>query len=369
MLTKTLLALPLLGLLVASASAQSFYIDFTTLPSPTSPDSGQFAGIPGTWNTVASNASGFGLVTTTGNPDNTDITLNGYSAGSNAAGVSFPVDLDPLYRDYVATVGGGFRDITLDDMDMGSYVAVLYSFVPNRSTQFQIETSTNIFGPDAVICPWSFPGTHSITETLVTIPFTVDFQNDTVTIRARGENFPGIVNGMQIIPTFGTAGCQIQPPNSLGAAPDIAGTGSNVAATNDLTLQVGLLPGALPNATPASPGAIVCFVSNFENASVPALCPVNSNVSTGTRCIGNNNLARVPVFDPVTGAASPGAVGFTTSFGTYALDVDLPSLAAQGISVGAGDTIYFQMVYRDLPDATCASSLVRWTNSVSITLQ
>lgn len=359
MLSKSLASLTAVCFLTAAASGQAFNIDINVAPGmPPDNMNGGFPDIPGDWNAVPPGAVAQQLFGLTMVLDNSDITLSATAPGMN---FGIPAAFMDLYEDY-AFNQGPIETVTIDDLDVGDYTLVLYSWAPSASTFFEAVVGGVAVDSGIVNCPPTFPALGYVPgETLTTLSFSIVVPNDTLTINVWTEEF-GVLNGIQLFETFGDAGCMQPVPNSQGGFPDIIGVGSNVTAQNSLSLRVGVLPGTLPPANPMNPGAIVCFASNVENASVPVTCPINPAVVTGVRCIGPGTLVRV-----LTG--NPGAIGFTTTFGTYSLDVDLPFLASQGINTAPGSTIYFQMIYRDSPSAACASNLVRWTNSVGITLQ
>ncbi len=133
---------------------------------------------------------------------------------------------------------------------------------------------------------------------------------------------------------------------------------------NDIVLDCSILPFTLPPlSTP-----ILTFVSNQNLANLPSNCLL-STPSIGVQCIGNSmGTSLVRAKDPAGGASG---VGTATGFGTYQVPIDLNALAAQGLNVNSGNTLYFQMIYRDswLPTDPCVAPQVnRWTNSLVLQL-
>lgn len=354
---KNLLALPVIGLLAASASAQAFNIDLNVAPGTEPiPSYGAFTGISGFWNPTTQGVTGQPLQLLNGAIDNSTITITPATMGTNSALIPL-VDAD-LMVDYMAN--DTFQEtVTIDNLDVGDYTLVLYSWAPTSSTFFTVEA--NGFTQDSGVVTamgGTYPGFVQ-GESLLTLQFTNSTPNGTMVLDMFTESF-SVLNGMQLFPSYGTAGCTQPVPNSQGGTPDIIGTGSIVAADNSLVVRAGILPSAALPWNPNSPGAVVTFVSNQENNNAPFVCPNDPTVVTGVRCIGPG-LARI-----VTG--NPGQVGFISN-GVYSVPVDLVQLASQGINTAPGSTLYFQMVYRDTPDAFCTVNLARWTNSVAITLQ
>lgn len=346
-------------LFAAASAAQSFNIDIDGTPPPTT--YGAFAAQPGTWNTVAVLPTPQPLVTLTGAPDNSTASITGPAIQASQGGI--PAPETELYSDF-AGVGTDPARLTVTQLAAGSYVAVLYSYFPNVSTRFTL-TAGGVAQTADVNSPGMFPG-FSVGQSMAQFAFTIGPPGGSVTIDfvGLGASEGGVLNGVQLAQFVGTVGCP-QPLNSLGAMPAIVATGTIVndgisAAANDLQLDVGLLPGPLPNGV----GAILCFVANTNVATFPQTCP-----GVGTRCIGNPHVTRV--FDPGAPAGS-GGVGSTTGFGTYHLPVDLPSLAGLGIDVSPGATLHFQMIYRDFDTGmacgAATESVKRWTQSLAVKL-
>lgn len=362
MRSQRLLPLVLPLALSGLTSAQSFNIDINE-PGGVLPMDGAYPDIDGVWNSVQANVQNQRLQLLTGANDvDSDITLNNTLAATNTG---IPAAFAPLYEDYVESVAQS-GEVLIDDVEGGDYGLVLYSFSPDERTFFQVFVNGFSVAQDFVFCPPAFPVEGYVPgETLATFRLDGLQTGDDlrITIQTDGR---GALNGIQLYEIFGTdvgaPTCTTQPNTSLGLPPSIAGVGSPVASQNMLSLRAGTLPGALPPMSAANPGAIVCFVSEGVGNNVNTTCPSNGMVVTGTACLGPGALYRVPT-------PNPGAVGFTTTFGTYSLDVDLPALNAQGLNTSAGTTLYFQMVYRDFPDGSCPDPQVRWTNTVAITLQ
>ncbi|MFK7740383.1 MAG: hypothetical protein AB8H80_08660 [Planctomycetota bacterium] len=349
-----------------AASAQSFNIDVNASPS-TTPSStfGAYAGQPGVWNGLGIAAVAQSLSRLDGSADNSTASFSGAlpSVGFNTG---LPAVVADLYEDCAIGGPAGFS-LEINDLDVGSYVAVVYSYSPNCGTFFRLRDEFNsVVAQEIVQCPPVWPATpapgYIIGETMTLLPFDVFSQDGDITLDVLTDTCSAL-NGIQLVRYVGQTGCSQPTPNSTGGTPDIIATGSIVAngisaAANDMTLQVGVLPGSLPNGI----GSILCWVSNGQSNSINYSCP-----GTGRLCLGPVNLARVP--SPNSGSGSGGA-GMTTAFGTYTLPVDLNYLQTQGINTSAGSTLYFQMIYRDadyLPQ--CGGGVVaRWTNSVEIQL-
>lgn len=363
MQTSTMLRLLAGSLLAVTANAQAFNIDITVAPSPTPSNTfGAYPEIAGVWSSIVPFATPQQLSKLSGGPDNSTVTWNPVP-GSGLNG-SLPAPFTELYEDFAEGAPGSSYDFNIRDLDAGDYVAIVYSWASDHSTRFEMyDDLGNQTAVEDVSNALVFPNAYIVNETIAQLPFTVNVQDGDVRLRVRADSKPSALNGIQLVRVVGQSGCT-QPVNSTGGTPEIVGTGSFandgvLASANDLVLHVGVLPGSLPNGV----GTILCWASNGDGLSIPYACPY-----TGTRCIGGVNLARVP--DPNAAPGSGGA-GVTTAYGLYTLPVDLTYLAAAGLNVSAGDTLHFQMIYRD-PDFQnqCSGTTVvgRWTNSVSINL-
>jgi len=349
MTSKSLIHIGALCALASAASAQSFNIDIHMSPSMTPPSTdGGFAGVTGAWNAVVPSTTPQALVRLDGTTvDNSTIFFTPPPA-TGLQTISPPHDR--LYGDFAS----GDNVITITNLDAGNYALVVYSFLPDCSTYFDVDIDGA--GPSIVVNPTAFPGYVPLVS-LAQFSFTAT-QGQSVNITMLGDPC-SVVNGMQLVHYVGTQGCPQPAPNSIGSNPQIAATGSIVnggisIAANDLRLHVGLIPDTtLSTTTPA----ILAWVSNDNLASAMAPCP-----DVGLRCVGLNNILRV--LDPTT----PSGVGNPTN-GTYSVDVDFPSLVAGGITVQAGQSLHFQMFYRDDDwQGLCGTSVKRWTDSVSVPL-
>ncbi len=341
-------------LFVAASVAQSFNIDIHETPSTPPPASyGGYPAQPGTWNNLSAfTGAPMPLVDLAGLPTTSRAWFSTLpSASSVQPGIPAP-DTE-LYEDFAAT--DFVAQLSIDNLAAGNYVAVVYSYYPNVSTGFTVNAGGTAQSAN-VSCPPTFPG-HQVGSTLRSFQFSLTGPASTITIDfafLSGEG--GVFNGVQLVQYIGTPGCQNQPLNSKGAVPAIAVTGS--PAANDMVLHAGLLPG--PGQLPDGVGAILCFASNVGGTVFQEVCP-----RVGSRCIGN---PVVRVFDP-NAQQGTGGVGVTTSFGTYDLPIDLPSLAALGLNVSPGATLHFQMIYRDNDVlGVCGQFVARWTQSVSVQL-
>ena len=359
MTSKSLIRIGALCALASAASAQSFNIDIHMSPSMTPPSTdGGFAGVTGAWNAVVPSTTPQALVRLDGTTvDNSTIFFTPPPA-TGLQTISPPHDR--LYEDFAS----GDNVITITNLDAGNYALVVYSFLPDCSTYFDVDIDGA--GPSIVINPTSFPGYVPLVS-LAQFSFTAT-QGQSVNITMLGDPC-SVVNGMQLVHYVGTQGCPQAIPNSIGYTPQVVGTGTIInggisVAANDLKLHVGLIPdSSLSTVTPA----ILAWVSNDESASAMAPCP-----DVGKRCIGAFNITRV--LDP-NGA---GGVG-TPVNGTYQVSVDFVAIAAAGIDTTPtpGKKLYFQMFYRDVdyydPDMdgigecdTVGTGLKRWTQSVAI---
>jgi hypothetical protein len=352
-------------MLASVTTAQSFNIDVTVNPSQTPPPSySGYTSQQGVWNAVVPSTTPVPLLNLAGVADNSDISMTTFATGlapntgANAP-LSIPTPHRELYEDYATEAFTTFV-VDIDDMDAGDYVAVLYSYAPAAQSYCQVFSQNVAFGPGVVSCPATFPGLVP-GASLTQIPFSVFLQNDPIQIWVSTELFSAL-NGIQIVRTSdqGMIGCD-QLPNSTGGVPQIIATGTFNAAgestADDLALNVGLLPGNLPGTT----GSILCFASNsLLGTPIQLSCP-----SVGQLCIAGG--ARIP--DPNALPGSGGA-GFSNN-GTYVLPVGRMTLAAAGLSVSSGSTVYFQMVYRDIPVGSgCAqASIIRWTRSLGVVLR
>ncbi|MCA8976674.1 MAG: hypothetical protein KDC98_18275 [Planctomycetes bacterium] len=343
-------------LFAAGTAAQSYNIDIHESPSVPPPQSYPgFAGQPGVWNNLPAFATApVPIVDPAGVSTGSRAWFSVSPAGSSVQ-PGIPAPHTELYEDFAAT--DSTAQLTIDNLAAGNYVAVVYSWYPNTTTQFTL-TAGGAPQTDVVQCQPPFPG-HKVGVTLRQFQFSLAVQSSiTIDFTAiAGEG--GVINGVQLAHYIGTPSCANQPLNSKDAVPAIIATGN--PAANTLVLHAGLLPG--PGQLPDGIGAILCFASNNAGTLFPQTCP-----NAGVRCIGNP-VTRV--WDP-NALPGTGGVGVTTGAGTYDLPIDLPSLAALGLNVAPGATLHFQMIYRDLDKyglcGATTGSVGRWTQAVSIQL-
>jgi hypothetical protein len=132
--------------------------------------------------------------------------------------------------------------------------------------------------------------------------------------------------------------------NSTGEGARLVALGSEVLASNDLSLRAMDLPA----------GAACVFM--FSRMPGLVLQPGGSQ---GQLCLGGS----------VGRFLGQGEVGPSTEGGLAALDVDLTLLPGGGVAgrPGPGDTLYFQAWYRDRHPGTAATNNL--TSCVAVTLR
>ena len=184
---------------------------------------------------------------------------------------------------------------------------------------------------------------------------------ESLTIRLRCEGLGCGTNGIQILPLVGTTFCP-QGPNSTGGTVELSAWASSAAggavsiAANDLVIAAGITGAPI-----VSPGTAVLIWASDSVLTNPmqSNCPL-----IGTRCVGA----------PGGGSLIRASVGTQTNFGTDSGAIDLAMLAnpmgQPGLNVLPGNSLYFQMIYRD-NDAfnVCpTTAIARWTEAIEIAL-
>lgn len=411
MKTLILRAALLATLLTGATQAQAFNLDIQggTGGVPSS-GFGAFSGQTGNWAPIGVNVSSpLPMTDITGAQPGATYTYDAaipmtvQTLPPLAYGSAPPADVRALYDDY--TPGIPNNQIRFQGLQPGRYRFFVYSWFPNAANNVYFQVGNSAAGfPQTMTHGFPFPSPPDFVngQTWVARTLTVEAGEDVIiTALCRGFLLPGgsVVDdtggqtgvrsggsgsgsgsgngdvppgscsfaGFQIVPVNGTQGCAQSRANSLGGFPRINALGTidpqgDFDASQPITLSAGSLPGALPPNR-----LILTFVSN------------NLGVGAGQ----TQPSCTPPVLDTgITPCLTPGPIYraetptiLTNAFGVYTTTITpamLSTLALQGLDTSPGATLNFQMIYQDMPvagDACMADPVLRWTRTVSITLQ
>jgi len=337
--------------LASIASAQNgVYVDFVddlaVADVPTNTFGGA-AGVAGTWNGVDPLTNVGGVIMTGplmdsgGNMSTIELTIDGLGATPfglffdepNTTGDDASLLDDVIYY-------GGAATWTFTNLPAGNYDVYTYAMAPDSPT---FETSVEVTGspdPQQIVggdfsAGYVVEDTHALHSVTVGAAGTIEIITDSFT------SFDSIA-GIQIVPSGGVGGIGSNyctaTANSTGAAASISGTGSAIAADNNVTLSAADMP----------PMQFGIFLTSTDQAATP--------VASGTLCLGGN----------VVRFQGAGQILQADANGEFSLQIDITSIPA-GVptAVMAGDVWNYQAWFRDVDPMQ--GNTANFTNGLSVT--
>jgi hypothetical protein len=280
-------------------------------------------------------------------PDGSAYAVNG---GNSSAASLYRIELDTGAFTLVGTMSGGERDLCgLALRDDGMLIGVdrvsnsLVEIDPVTAVVTELAVIPGDVGAIAGLCrsesSWFLAtgGTFEIPSGSNELYEVTDPYTGAMTAIS---TFSGDVNaggfGALSALSYGLVGtpyCAVEP-NSLGLPAQIFGTGSDAAATNDLTLWATDLP--------LSSSAI--FLASSTSGFV-----ANPGGSSGNLCLGGL-IGRFVAAGSIRNSGPTGSVSLT-------IDLQAIPTALGNVSVGSGDTYFFQTWYRDRVNGAATSNL------------
>ncbi|MCP3915247.1 MAG: hypothetical protein GY711_06810 [bacterium] len=314
----------------ASASAQSFNIDFCNHYGWTQSGFAGALGQAGVWNQMA--WFGGSVVDTSGS--STSVTVSTSAGQHPCVGIDDPATsgaAQSLMDDgaHIGEIGPSVHTVTISGLCGGTYEVGTYAWRPNFAPA-TVEVEVVGAGMQTVGGAWPGGFQQGVTHALHTLAVANGGQIVIeLKVTASTPSWDGVLNGLQARRVEGPCGviyqayCGPAPANSTGLPAVISAAGSPFVIENNVALEASALP----------PNQFGYFLASRTRGFI-----ANPAGSQGNLCLGGQILR----------FARAGEVQFSGSAGEFSLALDLTDFpSSPPLAVAPGEEWNFQGWFRD----------------------